>query len=88
VKKYISILFLFLLSAHASRSQQSELIELKEIIPYLRYDLKYASNQNFTGKKVYPKNTQSTYLVKEAAQSLKKYRERIGGKKPWTADLG
>ena len=70
MKKYISILFLFLLSAHASRSQQSELVELKDLIPHLKFDLKYASNENFTGKRVYPSNTRSTYLVREAAQSL------------------
>ncbi|MEY3153072.1 MAG: hypothetical protein RLZZ333_1669, partial [Bacteroidota bacterium] len=54
-----------------SMSQQNELVELKQLIPNLRYDLKYASNNNFTGKRIYPKNTQSTYLVKEAAASLK-----------------
>ena len=71
MKKYISILFLFLLSTHASRSQQSELVELKDLIPHLKFDLKYASNENFTGKRVYPSNTRSTYLVREAAHSLK-----------------
>lgn len=80
MKKYISILFLFLLSCTASWSQEDQLIELKEIIPYLRYDLKYASNQNFTGKRVYPKNTQSTYLVKEAAQSLKNIAKELEAK--------
>jgi len=80
VKKYISILILFLLSCNASWSQEDQLIELKEIIPYLRYDLKYASNQNFTGKRVYPKNTQSSYLVKEAAQSLKNIAKELEAK--------
>jgi len=80
VKKYISILVLFLLSCNASWSQEDQLIELKEIIPYLRYDLKYASNQNFTGKRVYPKNTQSSYLVKEAAQSLKNIAKELEAK--------
>lgn len=80
MKKYISILVLFLLSCNASWSQEDQLIELKEIIPYLRNDLKYASNQNFTGKRVYPKNTQSTYLVKEAAQSLKNIAKELEAK--------
>lgn len=80
MKKYISILVLFLLSCNASWSQEDQLIELKEIIPYLRYDLKYASNQNFTGKRVYPKNTQSSYLVKEAAQSLKNIAKELEAK--------
>lgn len=80
MKKYISILVLFLLSCNASWSQEDQLIELKEIIPYLRYDLKYASNQNFTGKRVYPKNTQSTYLVLEAAQSLKNIAKELEAK--------
>lgn len=68
------------MSCNASWSQEDQLIELKEIIPYLRYDLKYASNQNFTGKRVYPKNTQSTYLVKEAAQSLKNIAKELEAK--------
>lgn len=80
MKKYISILVLFLLFCNASWSQEDQLIELKEIIPYLRYDLKYASNQNFTGKRVYPKNTQSSYLVKEAAQSLKNIAKELEAK--------
>lgn len=80
MKKYISILVLFLLSCNASWSQEDQLIELKEIIPYLRYDLKYASNQNFTGKRVYPKNTQSSYLIKEAAQSLKNIAKELEAK--------
>lgn len=80
MKKYISILVLFLLSCNASWSQEDQLIELKEIIPYLRYDLKYASNQNFTGKRVYPKNTQSSYLIKEAAQSLKVIAKELEAK--------
>ncbi|MFM8588534.1 MAG: M15 family metallopeptidase [Bacteroidota bacterium] len=80
MKKYISILVLFLLFCNASWSQEDQLIELKEIIPYLRYDLKYASNQNFTGKRVYPKNTQSSYLIKEAAQSLKVIAKELEAK--------
>jgi D-alanyl-D-alanine dipeptidase len=47
-----------------------ELIELKTIVPHIRYELKYATTDNFTAVRLYPTNTQSTFLRKEPAQAL------------------
>jgi len=47
-----------------------ELIELKTIVPHIRYDLKYATSDNFTSVRLYPSNTQSTFLRKEPAEAL------------------
>lgn len=77
VRKYVSILIVSILICNASWSQEDQMVELKELIPHLRYDLKYASKQNFTGKRVYPKDTESTYLVREAAQSLKNIAKEL-----------
>jgi len=45
------------------------MVELKSKIPFLVYDLKYATNSNFTGKKLYKQSTQ-TYMRLPAAKAL------------------
>lgn len=64
------------------------LVHLKTLIPSLVTDLKYATNDNFTGKQVYPSCAQA-YLVKDAAHSLKKIQEELAryglGIKIWDA---
>lgn len=45
-------------------------IELKSIVPNIRYDLKYSTKDNFTGVALYPKNTNITFLRKEPAMAL------------------
>jgi D-alanyl-D-alanine dipeptidase len=47
-----------------------ELIELKTAVPHIRYDLKYATTDNFTSVRLYPSNTQNTFLRQEPAQAL------------------
>ncbi len=47
------------------------LTELKTMIPSIRYDLRYASKNNFTGKRLYPANTSRTFLRSAAARALK-----------------
>lgn len=46
------------------------LIELKSIVPNIRYDLKYATKENFTRVALYPKNTNITFLRKGPALAL------------------
>lgn len=48
------------------------LLELKTLVPHIRYDLKYATTNNFTGVQLYPNNTTDTYLRKEPAEALAK----------------
>ena len=49
-----------------------ELVELKSIIPTIKYDLKYATKDNFTKVRLYPAHTKNTYLRKEPAEALSK----------------
>jgi D-alanyl-D-alanine dipeptidase len=55
-----------------TKAQKNEMIELKSMIPDIQYDLKYATKNNFTGKRMYPSATNQTYLVKDAALALQK----------------
>lgn len=68
---------------------QSEMIELRSVIPDIRYDLKYATNNNFTGVRLYPKNTNRTYLRMEPAVALvsvaNELRKKGIGIKVWDA---
>ena len=47
-----------------------ELIELKTAVPHIRYDLKYATTDNFTSVRLYPSKTHYTFLRREPAQAL------------------
>ena len=47
-----------------------QLIELQTIVPNIRYDLKYATKDNFTGVRLYPSKTNVTFLRKEPALAL------------------
>ncbi len=49
-----------------------KLIELKSIIPNIQYDLKYATKDNFTKVRLYPAQTNQTFLRKEPADALSK----------------
>lgn len=57
-----------------------ELIELKTVVPHIRYDLKYATPDNFTSVRLYPTNTQSTFLRKEPAQALAQVAKALEAK--------
>jgi D-alanyl-D-alanine dipeptidase len=57
-----------------------ELIELKTAVPHIRYDLKYATTDNFTSVRLYPSNTQNTFLRQEPAQALAKIAKVLEAK--------
>lgn len=57
-----------------------QLVELKTIVPDIKYDLKYASTANFTSVRLYPSNTQSTFLRKEPAQALAEIAKVLAAK--------
>lgn len=71
MNKYCLILILSFVSTNGF-NQVSHLVELKSCVPNIRYALMYATNENFTGKRIYPKSTNQTYLVKDAANALAK----------------
>ncbi|MEY3059649.1 MAG: hypothetical protein RL000_1001 [Bacteroidota bacterium] len=56
------------------------LIELKAIVPDIQYDLKYATSENFTTVRLYPSNTNVTYLRKEPAEALSQIAKELAGK--------
>ena len=55
-----------------SADPSMEMIELRKHIPTIEYDLKYASTDNFTKVRLYPKGLHFTFMRKEAAEALAK----------------
>ena len=62
------------------RDSLQAMIELKSLIPAVQYELRYASKNNFTGQRLYPKNTHTTYLRRKPAMALAKVAEELKGK--------
>src|SRR3954454_4167308 len=52
------------------------MVELKSIIPDIEYDLRYATPDNFTGKKLY-KSRQYTFLRQPAARGLSRVNAEL-----------
>jgi zinc D-Ala-D-Ala dipeptidase len=46
------------------------MIELRQLMPNLKYELLYATNKNFTKQRMYPKGTTHTFLRLPAARAL------------------
>jgi len=57
-----------------------EMVELKQLIPNIKYDLAYARKSNFTKQRLYPKKLKSTYLRKEPALALRKIAAELAEK--------
>ena len=57
-----------------------EMMELKQLVPNIKYDLAYAQKSNFTKHRLYPKRLKSTYLRKEPALALAKIAEELAVK--------
>ena len=58
-----------------------KMIELKELIPQLVYDLRYTGSNNFMHRLMYPAGTRYTFLRSPAARALKKVQEELNRKK-------
>ena len=58
-----------LLQKTVQHNPAKEMVDLKKLIPDLQFDLKYAGDNNFMHKKLYPAIT-TTFLRKGAADSL------------------
>jgi D-alanyl-D-alanine dipeptidase len=56
------------------------LVELKSVVTNIRYDLKYATKDNFTGIALYPRKTNTTYLRVEPAIALGHVAEELKSK--------
>ena len=57
-----------------------QMIELKTLIPNIHYDLRYASTNNFTGKRLYDKKLKQTYLRAPAATALAQVQDDLNQK--------
>lgn len=54
---------------------KSQLVDIQELIPQIRVDLKYATADNFTGKKVY--SSSRCLLLKDAALKLREAQAEL-----------
>jgi D-alanyl-D-alanine dipeptidase len=56
---------------------KEDFIDLKEIMPNLRSDLRYYGSNNFVGKPIEGYNQPKVYLTKDAAYALKKVQDEL-----------
>ena len=56
------------------------MVELKQLVSNIKYDLAYARKSNFTKHRLYPKKLKSTYLRKEPALALSKIAVELAEK--------
>ena len=54
-----------------------EMVELKSLVPEIRYELAYAQKTNFTHQRLYSKKLKTTYLRKDVALALKLVAEEL-----------
>ena len=59
---------------------EKAMIELKTVVPTIIYDLRYATKNNFTGKRLYLKNTRHTFLRTMPASALAKVQKELNEK--------
>jgi D-alanyl-D-alanine dipeptidase len=57
-----------------------KMIELKSIIPELKYDLRYATTNNFMNRRMYPWRTKKTFLRAPAANALLGVQKELNAK--------
>ena len=68
MKKFLLFFFLIVIPLSA-QDFSSELIRVKDVIPDIALDIKYATTENFTDQKLY--TTNECYLLPEAVHRLK-----------------
>lgn len=59
-----------LFKAQSASDELQKMVELTETIPNLKLQLLYAGKENFTGKRMYPSNTNISFLRNEPAKAL------------------
>ncbi len=63
--------------ATVKKEPLKRMVELKQSIPGIVYDLRYAGSTNFIGRPLYPIRTTKTYLRIKAAEALAKVQEEL-----------
>ncbi len=59
---------------------EKEMVELKTIIPSVKYDLRYATNNNFVKRPLYPVGRRQAFLRKNAAMALQNVQKELAAK--------
>jgi zinc D-Ala-D-Ala dipeptidase len=57
-----------------------KLLELKEVIPGIQYDLRYATTNNFMKRRMYPAKTNITFMRSVPAQALQRVQQELAQK--------
>jgi D-alanyl-D-alanine dipeptidase len=60
-----------------SKDSTMKLVELKTLIPHLVYDIRYATTNNFTGRRMYPAGTKTCFLRLPAARALQRVETKL-----------
>lgn len=66
--------------AAVALDSNKQMVELKSVIPNLVYDLRYATDKNFTRRNLYPLKTNTTYLRRPAAAALALVQKELAEK--------
>jgi D-alanyl-D-alanine dipeptidase len=73
---FLKIVILAILSvSFIVLAQNTELVEVKRVIPDIVLDIRYATPDNFTGKTLY--SSADCFLAREVASALKKVQEDL-----------
>ncbi|MCH5597395.1 M15 family metallopeptidase [Niabella ginsengisoli] len=62
---------------HSTIHPETKMMELKQVVPGIVYDLKYADSDNFMQRRMYSKGTNTTFLRKPAAAALAAVQEDL-----------
>ena len=62
------------------KDSMKKMIELKTAIPGILYDLRYADNNNFMKRRMYPVGTSMTFMRKTAVEGLVKVQKELNEK--------
>ena len=60
-----------------ARDSSKKMVELRSVIPDIVYDLRYATKNNFMGRRMYTGNIRHTFLRKPAAEGLLKVQQDL-----------
>lgn len=70
----------FAIPSFAQSTGRDKFVHLKDIIPTIKYDIRYAGNNNFLGRPVKGYESPEALMTKQAATALKKVQEELKSK--------
>jgi D-alanyl-D-alanine dipeptidase len=63
--------------AQVLHDSSKKMLELREFIPSIHYDLRYATTNNFMHRRMYPKGTRHTYMRAPAVRALQRVQQSL-----------